>query len=312
MPLQIFNINNLPVEDWNILTGNSIYSSTQFIEIFKNLNGRELFICDICEGKLMAGIAGVMFGGRFLRRFQSLPDSLIGGFYFDPQYSDDEKEKFVNDFALWLKSMSVIRADINCSSIVLNSRYFLQRKLGTHIISIKDLNYEIRDKKLKEHIRAGIRRETQISEFKDSTQFESFICLTEKTYARHKVAAKYNSDFFKKLYELSLTDNRILWLKAENEGKLIGSRICFIDKGGIRLWQYYSDAEYNRCKPGFLLIDYIISYAKQNSLDEINMGASPGEPENLEKYKERWGGVKTDINYYTYFGGLGKLIYKWK
>jgi predicted N-acyltransferase len=206
--------------------------------------------------------------------------------------------------------MGVIRADIYNPPYSLESKYFLKRTMFTHIIYLDRDEYKIPDKKIEEHLRTGDRRGALVTEFNDKNELDRFYDLVVKTYRRHNRPPRYSREFFAELFDLAQRDDRVRWLAVRLKERLIGTRIYFRDKDTILLWQYYSDYEYQQYKPGYLLIDHIIKYALDHGVRSINMGGSPEEAAGLIDHKERWGGVKTDLPYYTLFGGLGKLLYR--
>jgi lipid II:glycine glycyltransferase (peptidoglycan interpeptide bridge formation enzyme) len=312
MSLKIFSEKNLPLDKWINLTDNSLYSSPQFVLVWKTMYKREIFMVLENEGIFKAGIAGMVYGNKFLRRFQSMPDGLAGGPFFDNSLSNEEREQFVDYLAKWFQSMNVIRADINEPQADLNSKYFTRRETYTHIVSLGNDSLEKLNPKIKEHIRTGAKRGTVIEILNDSKYIDDFYELVIVSEKRHGVKPRYSKQFFIELFNRFKEDKRVLWLMARAGDKMIGSRICFINNDQISLWQYYSDNEYNSFKPGELLIHHIFKYAMEIGLKYINLGWSPPGAGSLVAYKEKWGGVKTVFPYYTFFNRVGKLFYGWR
>ncbi len=309
MSLKIYSAENLPENQWSILTKNSLYSSLEFARIWRTMNGREIFFLEDNGGKPTAGMAGIMFGWSLLSRFQSMPDGLYGGPYFADDYPAEKKDRFIQSVFEWLRTQRVLRADIHNPSIEIDNRYFRREDMVTQIISLCDKSFTPPDSKIRKHIRTGKRRGAVVSVFDNFDYLEDFFKLVKKTGRRHSEKPRFPKEWFGELLKLSIDDDRILWLAVFAENKMIGSRICFIDQSQLLTWQYYSDKEYGHFKPGYLLLDHIIGLALKRKIGKINLGWSPPDAESLKDFKKRWGGEEKILNCYTYFSRLGKLLY---
>lgn len=309
MSLKIYTADDLPGESWSELTGNSFYSSPQFVRLWRTINGHEIFFLDTATKNPVAGMAGVIFGSRFLRRFQSMPDGLSGGPYYSADCDEEGKNRFMNDVVSWLKSNSFIRADIHNSNFGGSIEAFRRNETKTHIIGLNENQFKAPSGKIGEHIRTGKRRGATVAILRDEKHLNDFFELAVKTGQRHGSKPRYPKRFFAELLKLSADENRMLWLAVFAENKMIGSRICFIDHRRLLTWQYYSDKKYSSLKPGYLLLDYIIDYAIDRDIETIDLGGTPADAKSLIEYKERWGG-RIEINSYcTYFSRLGRIIY---
>ncbi|UCD93665.1 MAG: hypothetical protein JSU69_07795, partial [Candidatus Zixiibacteriota bacterium] len=142
MPLKIYAAHDLPKTEWSKLTGNSIFSSPEFAVLWRTIGGREIFLAREESGAIKAGMAGVVFGGRFIRRFQSMPDGTFGGPYFRDPDDAAEKSGFMTLIHGWLKSQRIISADIHrpCSKIETN--IFERRETTTQTVSLDGGVYE--------------------------------------------------------------------------------------------------------------------------------------------------------------------------
>lgn len=312
MPFKIYSSNDLPLSEWSSITGGSIFSSPEFAGVWRAANREEAFFLEEEDSVIKAGIVGVVFGKRILRRYQSMPDGLQGGPYFIGDYSYDQKDRFMQYFFRWLKSKGIIRADIHNPSIELDTESFRKREAMTHVITFNGESYNPPCSKIREHIRAGKRREGQIEILDDEKYLDKFYNLVLITEKRHGRKPRYSIGFFHRLLRIALKDSRILWLMVLSEDKMIGSRICFIEGPQMLTWQYYSDKKFTHLKPGYLLLDYIIDYAFENDIKTLNLGASPADADALIDFKERWGGERHNLPYYTYLSHIGKLVYGWR
>jgi len=309
MALKIYSADNLSVHQWSVLTKNSLYYSPEFVSLWRTMKGRDIFFVEEEGEQLLAGMAGVIFGRSYLSRFQSMPDGVYGGPCFSENCTVEQKQRFIDSVLDWLRSKKTMRIDIHNPPEDIENINFQRGDMPTRIIPIEEKSFEPPDNKIRKHIRTGKRRGAVVSIFNNAGSLDDFFKLVEETSSRHSEKPRFSKEWFSGLLKISRDDNRILWLKVTDENKLIGSRICFIDKSQILAWQYYSDREYSHLKPGYLMMDYIINYAIENKIGTINLGWSPPEAETLLDYKKRWGGQENMLNYYTYFSRLGKLLY---
>lgn len=312
MPPKIYSSDDLPGGEWSSLTTNSIYSSPEFASLWRTMGNKEIFFLEEKGGKIEAGIAGVLFGKRFFRRFQSMADGLSGGPYFSERFPSGERRRFMETFFGWLKSERIIRADIHNPSADIDAMMFRRRETETHLITFDGESFVPPDSKVREHIRTGKRRGAEIVALDDEKYLDRFYELVLMTERRHHEKVRYPLEFFRKLLAVALRDSRILWLMVLSDGKIIGSRICFVAPLQLVTWQYYSDKSFSHLKPGYLLLDYIINYALERDIRTVNLGWSPPDSETLISYKERWGGKKHTFTYYTYLSRIGQLVYGWR
>jgi len=108
---------------------------------------------------------------------------------------------------------------------------------------------------------------------------------------------------------LAQTEKRIFILKVLHEGNPAAFRVSFMWSDNILNWQLYIDPRFMSIKPGFLLMQAIIDIAMANKIEYINMGSSPLDAESLIKYKESWGGKKSDISYYVKYNMPGRILH---
>ncbi len=312
MSLKTFSADDLPKAEWADLTGHSFFSSPEFASLWRTVKGRELFIVENDRGAISAGIAGVIFGRKFWRRYQSMPDGFYGGPFFADGYPPDRVDHFINSFTRWLKSNGIIRADIHNAGCEMDSADFRLENTTTHVISLDGGAFRPPDARIREHIRTGKRRGAKVALLNDFMYLDDFYDLAVMSYGRYGKGPRYPKALFAGLLDLSKTDDRILWLMVLSGKKMIGSRICFIEHSQILTWQYYYDKRFNYLKPSFLLLDYIMNFAVENSLTTFNLGWSPPGASGLVDHKERWGGNERIVPNYRYLSPIGRLVYSWR
>ncbi|MCX6825640.1 MAG: hypothetical protein NTV06_00015, partial [candidate division Zixibacteria bacterium] len=90
MSFKILSSDELPGEEWSLLTGDSFLSSPAFASLWEIFDGRAVFLVEEENGALKAGMAGVVFGRKYIRRFKSMPDGLYGGIFWAGGISDED------------------------------------------------------------------------------------------------------------------------------------------------------------------------------------------------------------------------------
>jgi lipid II:glycine glycyltransferase (peptidoglycan interpeptide bridge formation enzyme) len=306
---KIYTDKDLPRSDWEELTNGSFFSSPQFASIWRAKGGRPMFYVDEERGKLRAGIAGVVFGQGMWHRYESMPSGLYGGPFFSKDFSMSDKGSFIDSFCQYVNSLRPLRVHIYKPATDINNTLLTPCKASTHIIQLTD-DYEQPEKKIIKHIRAAKKRGGMIEQINSGDDITGFYRLFKATYKRHRQRIVLPISLFQRLFDIARDDKRIVWLKVTYENKMIASRLAFIDNTELFSWQFVHDKEYSRLKPGYLLLDYMIQFAREQGLKSLNLGGSPEDAGSLQEYKERWGGVKREYRYYSYYSRLGKLLYR--
>ncbi len=310
MSFKIYFSHNLPKEKWSQLTDNSIYFDPVFADAWKSMKGKPVYLVDERDNYFVAGMPGIMFGKSVFRRFQSMPDGFRGGPIFADGYSDEDRLGFINNITDWLKSMNVMRADIHFPYNEIDSIYFARRENTTHVIHLKGGKYNPPGQNLRNHIAAAHKRGGEVVSPMDKSKVDHYFRLAELTAKRHGKKQPFPKQFYEKILEIAISDDRIIWPVVEYKGNPVAYRICFISGKELTTWQYYSDKEFDRIRPGYLLLDYLIDFAIKNKLECFNLGGSPASADSVVRFKEKWGAVENKRTFYTYFGTIGKLLYR--
>jgi len=312
MAFHIYSAKDLPLEAWSSLTGNSFFASPAFASLWEVFGGSELFLADEEQGVLKAGMAGIVFGRKYLRRFQSMPEGLYGGIYWNDAVSEMEKRQFIASFENYLKKEKFIRADIYNPSPPFHAAAFEERTESTHILHLENTPNKFPNRRMERYIRhARNEGDIRVVTLNDESYLEDFYHLVLATSRRHNSKPRYSREFFKRLLIIAKEDSRVIWPIVLSGDTITASHICFVERSQIFDWQSYSDRD-DPLRPNYLLYDYIVNLAVSLNIKEINLGGSPPGVDSLVEFKERWGGRKSTYSYYTYLSGLGKLFYRGK
>jgi lipid II:glycine glycyltransferase (peptidoglycan interpeptide bridge formation enzyme) len=310
MAIEIVSEANLDTVQWAELTDSRFIVSPEFASVWRAKGGRPKFIISINNNRIKAGIAGIMFGRGRWRRFDSMPDGFYGGFYFDETLNEEQRNNFINEFAEYIKSQKVLRVLIHKSTFNIDDNSFKRFVHSAHVLKLNSEEYRPPRREVRKHIRGSKERGGRIEVFDRKDDLQRFCKLASITKKRHGQKPAYSFDFFERLWQVSMKDSRVLWLKVMLDDTMIASQISFIDRQEAFNWQFYYDKEYSFYKPGYLLLDYAINYAREHGVKIFCLGGTPGDAPGLTLYKERWGGEI--VTYYSdaYYSGPGKLLHR--
>lgn len=307
---KIYSGETLPRAQWNALAEKSLLAGPDFASVWQCNSRRPIYFALEENERILAGMAGIMSGGRFMPRFESTIDGLDGG-VITPDNDETAAIQLYNYAFEHFRRHRFFRASIHNPQWEISPPGFKKSTRLTHIIDLTDADGK-RDSKIGEHVRTGQRRGAKVMVFDNPEWLKDFHALVVLTARRHGTKPRYNQVVFERLYELSRVDKRIIWIGVFYDNKLIASRISFVLKSRIINWQSFSDKEYGHLKANYLMMDHIIDRARSSGIGEIDLGSSPDDAEGLIDFKKRWGGREAVVPSYTYYSTLGAWYYRWK
>jgi len=311
MPFKMFSSEELPGKEWAVLTSDSLFSSPDFVSIWKVLGGRPTFLIDIEGNIINAGLAGVIFGTGIFRRFRSMPEGLYGGAFYRGNFPESRRAEYESSVVRYLRKSGCMRADIFNPPAEVKNVKFARRTAETHIIDLRPGAEVARNLKREAEIRHGLRSGGEVAEF-DGRFLNEHIRLAEASLASHGRKIYHTREFYQKLYELSLRERRILWLMVKEGEKLAASHIYLTERNQILYWESVFDRSCSDLKPNYLLLNHAIKIARDKGVQYFNLGGSPPDADSLVKFKEEWGGARTEYKFYTYKNFVGRLYYSGK
>lgn len=310
MPVTLYTEKDLPRDRWERLCGDSLLNTPRFLSLWKGMGGYPLYIVDEVDDTFRAGLAGIVFGKGILRRFESHPRNLPGGMLYSPDVETEDRPDIISGLLDRLSRESFLRSVITPFDGTLAYERIDTRKYESHLVDLNDDSFVYR-KNLQEHLKAAERRGAKVTEVSADDDTDAVVRLYGESVRKHSTVNTISAEFLRSLHEYSLCDERLLMLKAEIEGKIIGIRISFVERDRIINWQMLLDREYLHYKPGHLIMQRTLEIAREKNLAWMDMGSGPADSESLKKYKENWGGVAREKKYYVMYNTPGKIIYRW-
>ncbi len=309
MAFTVCSAADIPAEQWRVLSRDSLFSNPQFVSIWEAWGACPLFFIDDTNGRLLAGMAGIVLGRWPVRRFESMADGLYGGPFYAEDTNESMQGAFIDHVIDYLKSHGVIRADIHHPVVALDDRLMRRSPIKTQVIRLTGDGHEPAHPKVREHLRSARRGGGKVETFTDAGRLDDFYDLVVRTERRHDLSPRYPRELFERLLHLAHRDRRIFWVVVQYEGRMIASRISFVERGQILNWQSFSDKRFSRIRANYLMMDYVLSVARERGITEVNLGWSPPGADSLIDFKRRWGGQATEYSSYTWLSRLGKLLY---
>ncbi|MCH9031580.1 MAG: GNAT family N-acetyltransferase [candidate division Zixibacteria bacterium] len=314
---QIYSKENLPLELWEELAGESLLYSTGWLNLWRTLGGEPVyFISDQSAGDYpLCGFAGIRFGDGAISRIQVQANGLPGRLF--PDYEAKKANADIIEeslaclarssglYAIWVDYDNVIKIGHDNDNAL--SEHWRRSEQVCHRILLADESNQF-DSKTRRHIRSGIERGATVRPI--ATADEAQICfeLQTETYKRRGARVIYNKKFYHELFELSQKDQRIIWLVCETDGKLIGSSVTLVEREEALNWQPYIDWESRRYKQSYLLMEESIREARKRNLKIFNLGATPAGAEGLRIFKEGFGASSYAYSIYRYDLALGRIL----
>jgi hypothetical protein len=165
----------------------------------------------------------------------------------------------------------------------------------TIILPISDYlgdKYDKFHKNVGTSIRYALKNNVTIKTIRDK-DLDDFYAMYCKTMIR--VGSLYVTP--KKLFEGMIKMKNVYFIGAWRKNKLIAGSI-FMSYGKYMFYWWHASSEDGRkfCA-NYLIIYYIIKKAKYLGIEYLDMASSNNK--NIEKWKLKWGGVKTPFYYYN-------------
>lgn len=303
LPIDEVNIDNI-----RLIIKNSFFASPSFLNLWKTVGGRPLYLIVENNSSIVAVLPGVEFGWGLFKRFQALPDGLYAKLFFNEAETFD-KEKVLMLVKKYLENSSYSKTFLfDFYNTFDEPDQFDIIECSTNIVDISTADFQPPDKKLQSEIRKAEREEVKIVSFDFHLHFDKFIDLMEKTERRHNRTPRYLNDFYTKLSDISKKDSRVLWYWCEHEGHPVCSHINFIEDDMVLNWQVFYDKEYSFLKANQMMTFKMIKEVKKKGVKYLNLGSSPADAGGLTVYKDKWGGQTYKYNGYCKKSLIGKLF----
>ncbi len=299
---------DIPEEAVARLTGNSLFASSGFAEVWETRGGQRAVWVIEDNGTPIAVLPGVEFGRGPTRRFLAMPDGLYAHPGVAPEF-ESERVALVAGLCTAIADdgyAKVFLYDFH-DEIPVDPRYDVQA-LETTVVDVSAPDWEPPDRKLVSEIRKARREGVELIRFDWNVHQEKFLKLVESTACLHDSKPRYEESFFEALAELASRDERIRWRWCEYEDRPVASHIYFVEGTMLLGWQMFYDKEFSFLKANHRMIYETCKEAMAEGITTLNLGASPPDAAGTDFFKQRWGGERYRYNGYIFKKGLGRLL----
>jgi hypothetical protein len=317
MIFRIIDRRNLDIESWERLAVNgSFFHTHHWADVcFDGLETSiaAVFLCAYVEDRLVGGMPAIITQKYGMKSLHAMPYGTYGEAVFADNLSDSLTDSFyghLDEYMHEKKFSKVTITDFNRSLSIHDESVLKRLGCFTHIISLNGRGeYHPPDKKIEVHIRTGLRAGTKIVQVKTERQLDEFYDLYNMTERRHgKKKPLYSKRFFTSILNNLKNSNKLVWISLLADNTMVGSSINFIHGEILFNWQTVSNYGKRHFKPNHILLDEAIRMGISAGVKEINLGASPPDAHGLIDYKERWGGVRIDYDFYYSSSWVRKLL----
>ena len=289
------------------LSQGSLFSSPGFMNLWSTMGGTPIYLVVEDEQRVVAGLPGVEFGLKMIKRFQAMPNGCYAHLLVDPDHAERRKD-YGQAILDYLAESGYAKAYItDYYGHFATDERFHREPNATLLVDIRDPAWEPPDRKTRQQIRKGVREGRRIERFDWEQHHAKFMYLMHASANRLGREPSYTPAFFKALALLADNDNRIRWVWMEHDGKPVASSIFLAEGYQLLHWQVYFDDDFGHLQPN-KLIPFLMAreWASQGG-HYLNLGASPVDVPGVAEYKAKWGGESFAYDTLVRRSGIGRL-----
>jgi len=308
MKSQRLTASELPQEIVAVLQSHSLFTSSGFAELWNSVNGHPIYWCARGDDEsIMAILTTIEFGKNPLVRLQAMPDGCYANIIFLSE--DCERDKVIENLLSSIRKHGYTKVHIyDYSNDCNNIAGFEIETCTTSLVDISSSRWQPPDSKIRSEIRKSEREGVTIERYDSRKHSAEFYSLVIKTEKRHGRKAKYSAEFFNALAELAESDERVVWLVAMHDNTMSASHIYFVERNTGLYWQAYSDNKLSHLKSNQHLLSVAVGIMQEKGAKFLNMGATPDGASSLEKFKDKWGGIKYEYQVLIHKNLIGKFV----
>ena len=284
----------LPRDRWETLAKDSLFNQLRWLSLWETIGARPMFFLSSSKRaeEPAQAFCCLRFGAGFLSRAKTGIDGLAASFLSDSgaqfQIEDEIRDEIFRAIrksgqasATWVD----YQKNMNPENL---PQGWSAQWIETHRLDVST-EAPIFGGSVGRHIKSGQKRGAVVTEIKEISQVERCYELMQQAYRKFGRSRMYPREFYKRLFDYSHVEKRILWYICQVDGNMIGSLIALIEGGDALSWQPFIDRNYVRYKPAYLMLARLIQDARRLKLSSVNLGGSPPDASGLIWFKERFG-----------------------
>jgi hypothetical protein len=290
------------------VTKASLLADTAFLDLFNHLSGQPVWWLATEDDDILAAIAGIEFGQRWLRRFQSLPDGLYSRLCLHRD-ARNRADQLAHDLLDSIAAAGYIKSCIYDYHFELPATpRWRHQNLHTQLVEIPSSDWMPPNRQLRSEINKAEREGLAVQAFDPARHMDGFMTLVSTTARRNRTTPRYPRRFFEALAALSQQDNRILWRWCEHDTTPIASHIYLIEPPMALAWQIFFDKQFAPLKANQFILHRTALMLFERDITVLNLGGSPANVQSVAGFKQKWGAEPYRYPMYSRRTGLGRLL----
>lgn len=291
---QSYTRETLPRDRWETLAKDSLFNQLGWLSLWETLGARPMFFLSSSKRaeESAHAFSCLRFGSGFSSRAQANIDGLAARFLSDSsaqfQIEDDIRDEIFRALrqsghasATWVD----YRKNMNPENLPAG---WSAQRTETHRL---DLSAEasVFSGGTGREIKSGHERGAEVTQITRASQVDQCYELMQKAYRKFGRSRMYPREFYRRLFDYSCVEKRIMWYLCHVDGNIIGSLIALIEGGEALNWELFIDRDRSDYKPAYLMLARLVEDARKLKLASINLGGSPPGASGLIWFKERFG-----------------------
>jgi hypothetical protein len=272
------------------LRGDSLFSSPEFLGLWKDDGGVPLCLAVADQGVPIAALPGTEFGRLVWRRFQAAPDGCYARLLSAPGH-EESRDQAAAAILSFIEKEKYVKAVINDFYRHFDDHESFETvSAKTRLVDV-DPDWQPPDRKLRQQIRRAMREGRVVAPFDATRHMDDLLTLVRMTAERTGTKPFYSRGFYERLAALARRDDRVRWTwLTDDDGAPVASSIFLTDRDQLLHWQMYYDSSYGDLQPNKWVPWLMIKQALDKGVTTYNLGASPQGADGVDEYKRKWGG----------------------
>lgn len=290
------------------------FHALDWMRIYELFSGQACqFLVSAREGeRLLAAMPVTVFQKYGVRAVFSSGFGLHGGPIArpgsDPEVLTGLLQRFASDFHGPRTVLSSV-LDVPGLGAPLRDCGFKVAYASTHVMALPD-SYERLCDRARYDASYGTRRTAKagirLSRSTDTGDFERWGQLCSANYVAHG-RRPYPSALYRAVATRIRETDTLRFYVAKLGRRVVGGSVHVFALRQAYYWMSATDPEFRSCG----INDVVLQRALQDAIDEgcasFDFGPSPAGAEGLARFKEKWGGVRTDYRQYSWSSVLGRI-----
>lgn len=268
------------------------------------MKGYYLALTNGADGEIRAALPVFDVNSWLLgRRLVSIPFATLSDPLFQQEQDIEPLLEHVIELSQQLRASFIEIRTLHSQPLLQDHRLISSKLFKHHYINLdkplEELKMTFHRKSVRQEIRRGERNNLNLRIADTESDLPVFYQIYVKTRKRLGLPAQPYG-FFKSLWGVFHSTNRIRLLLAEKNGHVIAGLIVFTFKDRCSAEHLGSDIAYRDASPDHFLFWQAIQMAHHEGFKIFDFGRTAVSNESLIVFKSRWGTEVTDLPHFYY------------